>query len=62
MSKDREFVLAYLKDVNDTGLGVNFEDMENRVYSTRCGDDLNTLSKGPLFRPTGIIAVWQRET
>jgi hypothetical protein len=61
MSKDREFVLSYLNHVNDTGLGVTFEDMESRVYSTRCADDLNIPSSGLLFKPTGVVQVWKKQ-
>ncbi|MGV3588885.1 MAG: hypothetical protein ACO1OF_17900 [Adhaeribacter sp.] len=47
LSANCEFVMSWLQHVDDTGLGANYNDFENRIYSATCGNDLSQVIKGP---------------
>ena len=43
LSTNSEFILSWLGHVNDTGLGAEYNDFENREYSAICGNDLSKV-------------------
>jgi hypothetical protein len=61
LSSKAEFSLRYLDHDNDNGLGVTYVDMENREYSSTCGDDLTLQSRGRVFDSSKaqITQVWK---
>lgn len=65
LSSRAEFPLRYLNHDNDNGLGVTYVDMDNRAYSSTCGNDLTVQSRGKVFDSSKvpITQVWnlQRE-
>lgn len=53
LAKESDFHLEWLGYVNDTGLGVVYEDFHNRIYSSTCGNDLSRV-----FRGRGEMPQW----
>jgi hypothetical protein len=49
LAASHEAVLDWLQHTNDTGLGVEYEDVEGRKYCAHCGADLTRIRRGPLF-------------
>lgn len=43
LSKDDELILRWLGHVNDTSLGAAYNDFQNRLYSTKCSNDLSEV-------------------
>ena len=54
LEEESRFLLKWLGHVNNTGLGVVYEDFQGRTYSSTCGDDLSRI-----FRGRGEIPKWE---
>jgi hypothetical protein len=56
LEEESRFHLKWLGHVNDTGLGVVYEDFQGRTYSSTCGNDLSCV-----FRGRGEIPKWEEQ-
>lgn len=56
LEEESRLPLEWLGHVNDTGLGVVYEDFQGRTYSSTCGNDLTRI-----FRGRGEIPLWDEE-
>jgi hypothetical protein len=50
LSPDSEFFLQWLGHVNDTGLGANYNDFNDKQYSSTCGNDLSQVYDKPTLQ------------
>jgi len=50
LSTNSEFTMKWLGHVNDTSLGANYTDFDNRIYSATCSNDLSKVYKGLTLR------------